>query len=83
MCFENELILMDIHQKIKILINVHQVNRQEVNELIRAYRIVNRNEVATTLLNNGNVPDEDGSLDRTLTLNDEAQLKKDYAELKV
>ncbi|CAF1571890.1 unnamed protein product [Adineta ricciae] len=36
---------------------------------------VNRNEVATALLKNGTVPDEDGSLE-------EMQSKKDYIELK-
>jgi hypothetical protein len=42
---------------------------------------VNQNEIITTLLNNGNVPDEDVSLNRTL--NDEVQFKKDYSDLKV
>ena len=43
----------------------------------------NQNGVATTLLNNENVPDEECSLDRTLTSNDGVQLKKDYTDLKV
>jgi uncharacterized membrane protein len=42
---------------------------------------INKNEIRKTLLSNGIVPDEEGSLDRTL--NDEAQYKKDYMELKV
>ncbi len=42
---------------------------------------VNQNEIITTLLNNGTVPDEDISLNRTL--NDEVQFKKDYSDLKV
>jgi hypothetical protein len=42
---------------------------------------VNQNEIVTTLLNNGTVPDEDISLNRTL--NDEVQFKKDYSDIKV
>ncbi|CAF1465752.1 unnamed protein product [Adineta steineri] len=43
---------------------------------------VNRIEAATKLLSNGKTPDEDGSLDHSLTLTDGTQLKKDYTELK-
>ena len=44
---------------------------------------VNKNEIKTTLLHNGNVPDEEESLDRTLDLSDDVQFKKDYSDLKV
>lgn len=44
---------------------------------------VNKNEIKTTLLHNGNVPDEEASLDRTLDLSDDVQFKKDYSDLKV
>jgi hypothetical protein len=43
----------------------------------------NTNEVTTKLINNGIPPDEDCSLDRTLTLNYADQFKKDYSDLKV
>jgi hypothetical protein len=42
---------------------------------------VDQNEVTTTLINNGNVPDEVFDLDRTLPINNEVQ--KDYSDLKV
>ncbi len=45
---------------------------------------IHKNELITTLLNNGTVPEEEeGSLDRTLTISDETQFKKDYLEHKV
>jgi hypothetical protein len=43
----------------------------------------NKNDVTTTLINNGINPDEECSLDRTLNLNDGIQFKKDYSDLKV
>lgn len=42
----------------------------------------NRNDATSSLINSNHNQDEDGSLDRTLHLNDAAQLKKDYADLK-
>ena len=44
---------------------------------------VNKHEIRTTLLPNGNVPDEERSLDRTLDLSDDVQFKKDYSDSKV
>jgi len=64
--------------------NIDQRSPGQTPRTRRAYSSipnVNRNEVTETLLHNGNILDEDCSLDRTL--NDEGQLKNDYSELKV
>ncbi|UJR35776.1 hypothetical protein I4U23_028524 [Adineta vaga] len=66
-------------------INIDQRSPSQTPRTKRAYSSipdVNRHEATTTLLNNGTVPDEDGSLDQTLILSDETQSKKDYLELK-
>jgi hypothetical protein len=65
--------------------NIDQRSPSQTSKYKRTSSIpdVNKNEVTTTLLNNGTISNEDCSLDRTLTSNDGVQFRKDYSDLKV
>ena len=70
--------------------NGHSIDQRSPNQTPKNKRTssyipdIHKNELITTLLNNGTVPEEEeSSLDRTLTISDETQYKKDYLDHKV